>query len=183
MIRIRNFNYNNKGFTLIELLITISILAILMTIAMISYSGIQKGARDAKRKTDISKIQAALELYHTDQGFYPTCIIDSRCGQLDRIDLELTSSTNNTNLPLPLPVKTYLKPIPLDPININSAFTPPNYFYFYRRLPDGCDNVNNQCNNYCIYDSMENSNNANSVTACNSNNSFILTFNYSVAGP
>lgn len=63
-----------KGFTLVELLVTISILAILMTIALISYGNIQKGARDAKRKSDISSIQAALEQYHADQGFYPASI-------------------------------------------------------------------------------------------------------------
>ncbi|MFH0937292.1 MAG: type II secretion system protein [Candidatus Daviesbacteria bacterium] len=55
--------FTAKGFTLIELLIVISIIAILVTIGVVTYSGIQKNARDAKRKVDINTIAEAWEMH------------------------------------------------------------------------------------------------------------------------
>lgn len=55
-----------KGFTLIELLVVIAILGILTTIVMISYSGAQSRARDAKRKADVASIATAFTLYHQE---------------------------------------------------------------------------------------------------------------------
>jgi len=49
------------GFTLIELLITITIMAILMTVAVFSLRSVQADARDEKRKTDIDSISKGLE--------------------------------------------------------------------------------------------------------------------------
>lgn len=59
------------GFTLMELLIAISIVAILMAIGIVSYGTINKQSRDAKRKSDIEQIRSALEMYRTDNGYYP----------------------------------------------------------------------------------------------------------------
>jgi prepilin-type N-terminal cleavage/methylation domain-containing protein len=63
------------GFTLIELLITITIMVVLMTIAVISLRGNQASARDEKRKTDIDTIAQQLESYYKSGsdpvGTYP----------------------------------------------------------------------------------------------------------------
>lgn len=49
------------GFTLIELLIVIAIISLLATIGVVTYSGLQKDAKDAKRKSDIETISTVLE--------------------------------------------------------------------------------------------------------------------------
>jgi prepilin-type N-terminal cleavage/methylation domain-containing protein len=63
---------NSKGFTLIELLIVIALLIILMAASFTNWKmQIQKG-HDAKRKTDLYHLKAALENYQNDHGCYPT---------------------------------------------------------------------------------------------------------------
>ncbi len=51
-----------KGFTLVELLVVISIIAILSVIGITVFSGVQKNARDARRRGDINAIAKALEV-------------------------------------------------------------------------------------------------------------------------
>lgn len=64
---------NKKGFTLLELLVVISIIAMLITIGLSSFSTAQRKGRDAKRKSDIKEIQNALEQYYSVCGYsYPT---------------------------------------------------------------------------------------------------------------
>lgn len=62
---------NTSGFTLVEILVVITILAILMTIGITVYSGVQKNARDLRRKSDLRTIKIALELYYQSKGSYP----------------------------------------------------------------------------------------------------------------
>ena len=62
-----------SGFTLIELLVVISIIVILITMGMTSFSTAQRKGRDAKRKADLREIKNALEQYYTICGLvYPT---------------------------------------------------------------------------------------------------------------
>jgi len=61
----------HKGFTLIEILVTVVIIAILTAIGVVAYSSINKRSRDAKRKSDIEQIRSALEMYRSDNGYYP----------------------------------------------------------------------------------------------------------------
>src|SRR3990167_5250220 len=76
--QISNFKFQiNKlqknGFTLMELLVVISIIAILISIGLTSFSTAQKKARDSKRKSDIKEVQNALEQYYSVCGsLYPT---------------------------------------------------------------------------------------------------------------
>lgn len=61
-----------RGFTLIELLVVISIIAILMAVATVSYTQVQKRVRDQKRKTDLAAISTALQRFYQDNGAYPS---------------------------------------------------------------------------------------------------------------
>lgn len=64
---------NNRGFTLIELLVSISIIAILVAIASVSFSAAQKKARDARRMEDVRTIAKGAETYYFLAGYvYPS---------------------------------------------------------------------------------------------------------------
>ena len=52
---------NTQGFTLVELLVVIAIIAILAVIGTAVFSGIQKNARDAARRSDVKAISTALD--------------------------------------------------------------------------------------------------------------------------
>jgi len=59
------------GLTLIELLVVIAILGLLATVGLGSFQSSQMKSRDAQRKSDLSQIQKALEMYYNDNGRYP----------------------------------------------------------------------------------------------------------------
>jgi prepilin-type N-terminal cleavage/methylation domain-containing protein len=60
-----------RGFTLIELLIVISVIGILSTIAVITYSTVQRNSRDSVRDTQASILDNAFEQYYQKNGEYP----------------------------------------------------------------------------------------------------------------
>jgi prepilin-type N-terminal cleavage/methylation domain-containing protein len=58
----------NLGFTFIELIVTVTIIAVLTVVGIVSYSGTSKKARDNRRMADLEKIRVALELYRQGTG-------------------------------------------------------------------------------------------------------------------
>jgi prepilin-type N-terminal cleavage/methylation domain-containing protein len=61
-----------EGFTIVELLIVIVIIAILATITIVAYNGVQNRANDAAVQSDIRKIGIAMHSYITLNGSLPT---------------------------------------------------------------------------------------------------------------
>lgn len=61
-----------KGFTIIELLIVIAIIVILAGLVLTNIQGAQAKARDATRLGDIDSVATALEIYHNENGHYPS---------------------------------------------------------------------------------------------------------------
>jgi len=60
------------GFTLIELLVVISIIGILASLTLVSYTGAQKQTRDTQRRSDLNQYRNALESYAaSNEGVYP----------------------------------------------------------------------------------------------------------------
>lgn len=95
-----------KGFTLIELLVAVTIIAVLVSIGVVSYASVNKRSRDAKRKSDIEQMRSALEMYRADNESYP--------------DPSGTGSwTDASGLEIPLE-PTYLPAIPSDPKSTQS---------------------------------------------------------------
>lgn len=70
----KNNKKNNKksGFTLFELLVSISIIAVLTAVAVVSFGGLNKKTRDARRSSDLEKIRMALEAAKQIGNTYPT---------------------------------------------------------------------------------------------------------------
>ncbi len=67
----------SKGFTFIELLVSVTIMAVMMAVAMVSYSNTNLRSRDAKRKADLEVIRSALEICRSNTGGYPAAIYNS----------------------------------------------------------------------------------------------------------
>ena len=73
---------NNRSFTLIEILVVVTIIGVLFGVATISYSSLTKSSRDARRKSDLEQIKAALEMYRSNNplALYPSA---ASCEELD----------------------------------------------------------------------------------------------------
>jgi len=64
-------NKTIRGFTLIELLVVISLIGLLAALALVSYTGTQKQARDTQRKSDLRQYQNSLEIFaNKNDGIY-----------------------------------------------------------------------------------------------------------------
>jgi prepilin-type N-terminal cleavage/methylation domain-containing protein len=61
-----------SGFTIVELLIVIVVIGILAAIIITTFTGVQKKARDADRKSDINAIYSQVEVYFAQNSKYPT---------------------------------------------------------------------------------------------------------------
>lgn len=67
-----------RGFTLVELLVVVFIIGILATVVTVSSTASRAQARDTQRKSDLSNVAAALEIYRATNKRYPD--IQSRSG-------------------------------------------------------------------------------------------------------
>ncbi|NLI69273.1 MAG: type II secretion system protein [Firmicutes bacterium] len=75
-IRRKKIVAGEKGFTLVELLIVLGIIAVLATVAMLSFGGRVDEARQSVEKVNITVIQGAVDLYYHDQKKYPETLED-----------------------------------------------------------------------------------------------------------
>lgn len=125
-----------KAFTLIEILVVTSILSLLISGAIVSYSILLRQSRDGKRKTDLEQVRAALEIYRSNNNTYPV-------GTGWTILNALTAPT------------VYIQSLPLDPKN------PTNSYYYTGSTSDytlgayvengGMVCVASQCGSDCTY--------------------------------
>ena len=73
-----------RGFTIVELLIVIVVIAILATISIIAYNGIQTRAENTKTVSATSLWVKALQMYKAELGSYP--VHHSCLGDLNSYD-------------------------------------------------------------------------------------------------
>ena len=59
------------GFTIVELLVVLAVIAMLFSIALVAFSGIQAKSRDTRRIEDIAQIRKALNLYYVSHNRFP----------------------------------------------------------------------------------------------------------------
>lgn len=65
-------NRNAHGFTLVELLIVIVVVAVLASISVVAYNGIQNRSYDSAIQSDLRAAMQLLEEYRVDNDRYPT---------------------------------------------------------------------------------------------------------------
>src|SRR5690606_17247048 len=66
------FMKNKHGFTIVELLIIIVVIAIIATITIVSYAGVQNRAHDSVVQSDLRDIADSIDLYNLrNKGSYP----------------------------------------------------------------------------------------------------------------
>ncbi len=63
---------SENGFTLIEIMIVIIIMGILASYVAVKLTGQTEKARVTQARTQIESIKTALEMYHMDNGRYPS---------------------------------------------------------------------------------------------------------------
>jgi general secretion pathway protein G len=63
------YRTKEKGFSFIEILVVVTIIGIIATIGLVTYTEFLKQSRDAKRKGDIEQIRAAIEIYKTTNSY------------------------------------------------------------------------------------------------------------------
>lgn len=67
---------NRKGFTIVELLIVIVVIAILATITIVAFNGIQERANETAVRSDVRSLQQKMEIFRVDNGRYPTTVAE-----------------------------------------------------------------------------------------------------------
>jgi prepilin-type N-terminal cleavage/methylation domain-containing protein len=82
-----------RGFTIVELIITITIMGILLTLAVVNVNATQAKARDDERKTDITSIANNLETFYTTAVDASTVF-----GRYPSLGLNASLSSLTTNL-------------------------------------------------------------------------------------
>ena len=93
-----------RGFSLIEIMVVVIILGIFASLVVPKIMSRPDDARIVKAKQDLLGIQNALELYHLDNGFYPST------------DQGLAALVKKPSTrPTPQHWKAYLKSLPKDP--------------------------------------------------------------------
>lgn len=63
-----------RGFTIVELLIVVVIIAILATITIVAYNGLQKRAQTSAVSTALNQASKKIKLYQVDNNVYPTTL-------------------------------------------------------------------------------------------------------------
>ena len=88
-----------KAFTLIEILVVATIIGLLASGGAVVYTELNKGARDAKRKTDLEQIRAALEMYRSNNNQYYSGTFNNNCQNITWLSDYLSSIPNDPKSP------------------------------------------------------------------------------------
>lgn len=83
-----------QGFTIVELLVVVVVIAVLATIGVVSYNGMQRRGVETVLRTDLQHGADQMEILHLNTGQYPAALPDSIKSSPD-VTLQLVTS----NLP------------------------------------------------------------------------------------
>ena len=166
-----------RGFTVVELIITVTIMGILLTLAVVNLNSTQVGARDTERKEDVAALATNLEAYYrngvessTIIGRYPSTGIavsgeTSVRTSLRDIDFKSVTAPGATGVADTLVSAT-------NAVQTTSGVVPQPTIsqYVYQPLQaDGtlCTAGNQECRKFNIFYRLESDNTVNMVTSKN----------------
>ena len=149
-----------KAFTLVELLIVITIIGILASIGLGTFTSAQTKSRDVKRKAHLKQLSDAFEAYYNDHGQYPA---DDDNGNLDGFTWGSSSFTDANGT-------VYMVQLPQDP---TIGLT-----YFYDALAPAGSNTQ-----YQLYAYLENSRDSAIMTLISPDCGTDKPCNYGVSSP
>ena len=95
----RNKISDFKSFTLIEILVVATIIALLTSGGAVVYTQLNRASRDAKRKTDLEQIRAALEMYRSNNNQYYSVSFNNNCQNVNWLGSYLSSLPNDPKSP------------------------------------------------------------------------------------
>lgn len=141
-----------SGFTLVELVTVIAIIAVILAIGASFYFTAQRNARDSQRKTDLKKIQLALENFYAENGAYPneatgdklTCNTKSN-DEANNVAISWGSTFYCRNSDI-----TYLSALPQDPL------TEDKYIYEVDEDAWCSSSSGGNCQSYTLWAKLEN---------------------------
>ena len=146
---------NQRGFTIFELLVAIMLIAVISTVIATSANVAKRNSEDSQRRSDIKKIQLAMQQYFIDQGHYPLCCYPDAATQLDNCtgnvadsgyapDLHNCIGTHPGTGPTAcIPARVYLNNFPHDPYDNHADI---HYCYVaYTQYTAGNSPTANEC--------------------------------------
>jgi len=83
---------NKKGFTLVELIVVIAILGILTAIIIPRIGAFREGANIAHDRSVLRTVQGAVNMYHAQNGEFPTITPATLTGNAAYLDLSVPLS-------------------------------------------------------------------------------------------
>jgi len=166
-----------RGFTVVELVITITIMGILLTLAVVNLTSTQANGRDAERKGDIEAIQTNLEAFYrtgtdtsTSLGRYPSTIIAGASettirGILRDVDFKSLIAPNATSV-----TTSFIAATNTDQTTSGITPQPTVSQYVYQPLQNNgslCVNETQECRKFNLYYRLETDNTVYKVTSKN----------------
>lgn len=163
-----------RGFTVVEIIITITIMGILLTLAVVNLSASQINGRDAERKGDIEALATHLETFYrngTDNsptiGRYPSTVITTNEAALRAalrdIDVKSVMAPNGTTM-----TATFIPATNNNQTTTGVAPQPTVSQYVYQPLQSNnaiCTDETQECRKFNIFYRLEVDNTVYMVTS------------------
>lgn len=90
-----------RAFTIVELIVTITIMAIFLTLATVNLDSSRISARDTERKNDVSALAAHLETYFSNHNEYPSlAMLGVESSFLEDLDVKTITAPDETTASL-----------------------------------------------------------------------------------
>jgi prepilin-type N-terminal cleavage/methylation domain-containing protein len=121
------------GFSLIEIIVVVAIIGMISAVVMISLATARAKGRDAKRKSDMSQLQKALELYQLNFNAYPITGPGNSCNGSNfwgGISAQANSNfkqRSGANGWIPNLAPAYVSVLPIDPLGRTDLFSGYHY--------------------------------------------------------